>query len=106
MIQSLALGNSDPKFGEFINKAMSANNSNMQVCDSKQNPLQKDGIYFLNGQKVQIISEHYGQGNIMDTYYHVLYRKEDFSKSSICIDGLYLSGWRNGVSYISPFNPL
>jgi hypothetical protein len=106
LVQAFAMGNEDPKFGEFINKVITGNVSSMQVLDTNKNPLVIDGIYTYNGERVQVISERYGQGNMMDTYYHVTFRKENFQTSSVCVDGQYPNGWKAGAVYVSPFIPI
>jgi hypothetical protein len=101
----LVIGNDDPKFAEFMNNVITENTAQMHVLDACGHPLVKDAVYLFEGEKVQIIEEQYGQGNILDTYYHVYFRKSDFSTSRICIEGKYPNGVFGGAVYKSKFVP-
>ncbi|MBT5022436.1 hypothetical protein HOK51_02595 [Candidatus Woesearchaeota archaeon] len=74
--------------------------------DSQGNVLVAGTNYQLRGQKVKVLREQFGGGNMMDTYFRIFYLGSDLEEHFECVDAKYSRGVLNGPIYKSQFDPI
>ena len=62
------------------------------TLDAKGKPLVAGGVYMLHGERVKVLREEFGGGNMMDTYYRVFYLDRDFRERFVCADARFENG--------------
>ncbi len=73
------------------------------VIDQDGNLLVAGGVYLLREQKVKVLREEFGSGNVMDTYYRVFYLNSDFQERFVVVDARFDNGIFGPRVYKSAF---
>ena len=59
------------------------------VEDANGQKLVPGGLYLLDGKKVKVLSEDYGSGNLMDTWYWVRYLDSELHEQTLSVDASF-----------------
>ena len=77
-----------------------------QSLDIQGNVLISGNNYLFGEQKVKVLREQQGAGNMLDVYMRVFYIDSSLEEKCTTIDGSYPKGVLNGAVYQSPFEPI
>ena len=73
------------------------------TLDTMGNVLVAGEKYKFRGENVLVLSEEFGAGNILDTYYRIHYMDSNFEKQVSCVQGK--GGMFRAANYQSQFEP-
>ena len=76
------------------------------ALDSTGTPLIGGGLYHLRGEKVRVLREQHGAGNILDRYVRVFYIGAELKEKFECTDARYPEGIFGPAKYLTSFEPI
>jgi hypothetical protein len=95
--------------GAPIFKPTSSNSINgeiYQTLDTHGDLLVPGKNYMFDGEKVKVLNEQHGSGNMLDAYMRVFYIDSTLEQKFTIVEGKYPQGVFNGAVYKSKFEPI
>lgn len=77
-----------------------------ETLDADGNLLVAGENYMLRDEKVKVLREQHGAGNMLDVYMRVFYLDSSLEERFTVVDGKYPNGVFNGAVYKSQFKPI
>jgi len=77
----------------------------MATLDKEGEPLIAGHVYMYRGNKIKVLREEFGSGNMLDTYYRVFFLDSDFKERWLIAEVEYKKGLSSSY-YPSELTPL
>ncbi len=77
-----------------------------QTLDVNGNVLVSGDNYMFHDQKIKVLKEEFGAGNMLDTYMRLHYLDSSLENKFFVVEAKYQNGVLKGAVYQSPFIPI